>query len=100
MSYPEHEKLAKISDQSQACGEFLAWLIEEKKVHLMMWQDISVSDISVSDERALRWQGEQCQALFPFAYTTQNILAEFFDIDLKKLEDEKRAMLDSLKQGD
>jgi hypothetical protein len=36
--YPEHEKLSKVSDKSQMCGEFLEWLRSER-VHLMRWRE-------------------------------------------------------------
>ena len=29
--YPEHEKLEQVKEQSQACGEFLDWLLSEKR---------------------------------------------------------------------
>lgn len=35
--YPEHEKLKKIADQSQAIGEFLDWLRGNLRVHLMVY---------------------------------------------------------------
>jgi len=35
--YPEHDRLAAISDQSQVCGEFLEWL-QSEGLHLMRWR--------------------------------------------------------------
>lgn len=72
--YPEHEKLRAIRDQSQKAGEFLEWLQAEKGVSLM-----------VGD--------------FPLQTTTTRLLAEFFEIDLDKIEDEKRTMLEVLRRN-
>lgn len=74
MGFPEHEKLKLIKDKSQAIGEFLEWLGAEKGLHVAQW---------ISEHR-----------LMPANYSTEKLLAEFFDIDLDKLEDEKRAMIE------
>lgn len=65
-AYPEHDKLRKISDRSQACGEFLDWLEEEKGWELP-------------------------------SHSKPALLAEFFEIDQERLEDEKQAMLNELR---
>ena len=36
--YPEHDKLSAISDQSQACGEFVEWL-NSRGISLMTWRE-------------------------------------------------------------
>lgn len=77
MTYPEHEKLSKVRDHSQAIGEFLDWA-SEKGWSLAEW-----------DEDDLH--------LWPVRKSVQEILAEYFKIDLVKLEDEKRAMLDEIR---
>ena len=68
--YPEHAKLKTISKESQTCGEFIDWL-QERGYNI-----------------TTRKRGE--------VFNLRRALAEFFEIDEKKLEDEKRAMLDSL----
>lgn len=61
--YPEHEKLSAIQDQSQQIGMFLDWL----------------------------------QETYPYESAElpriQKLLAEYFEIDEDKLEEEKRLML-------
>lgn len=73
MTYPEHEKMSKIQDESQAQGEFLEWL-QSKGFVLMYWDD--ENDTWQYDYRPIRAR-----------------LAEYHEIDLDKLEQEKRAML-------
>ena len=73
--YPECEKLRAVSDKSQVVGEFLDWLSCDKGVILG------------------EYKGER---LGEFYYNTENLLAEFFKIDLKKIEEERREILKSL----
>lgn len=76
-SYPEHDKLSEVKERSQACGEFLDWLREQG-----YW--------------LCRLDDHDCfyQAHVP----TQNLLAEYFQINQAALETEKRAMLYDLQQ--
>lgn len=67
--YPEHVKLKRIQKQSQTCGEFLEWLQEQDYVELSIHKRLA------------------------------SILAEFFEIDENKLEQEKRAMLEACRQA-
>jgi hypothetical protein len=72
--YPEHDKLAAVKDKSRAIGEFL--------------------------ERAYREGVRLCEAddegWIPLGERIEATLARYFEIDLQRLEDEKRAMLDEL----
>jgi len=72
--YPEHEKMAGIRDQSQICGEFLEWLTTEGGFHLAQRSDSGPWTV-------------------PALYDIAQLLAEFFEIDLTKIEAEKRQML-------
>lgn len=80
--YPEHEKLSKVSDKSRVIGEFVDWLSDEKGIQLghNQWFDDCV-------ERQFVPVGGRIQAL----------LAEFFEIDEDRLEQEKRAMLEHMR---
>jgi hypothetical protein len=79
---PEHDKLHKIADKSQVIGEFLDWL-PEQGIHLARW----VYDEGYDRERLVTGAGKSNTAL----------LAEFFEIDLDKIETEKRALLEHLR---
>lgn len=75
-AYPEHEKLQAVKEQSQICGEFLEWLHQKHFV------------IAV-------YAGNE---LVPSYQRTTTLLAEFFEIDEDKLEDEKMQMLEEFRK--
>ena len=74
-SFPEHEKLKSLRGENQICGEFIEWIGQ---------RGYRITPIN----RNVR----------PFCI--RRALAEFFDIDEDKLEEEKRAMLDNLRRSD
>ena len=76
--WPEHTKLQAISDKSQVCGEFLDWL-QEQGYHLG------------------RYNEEGTRLYTHTVPMVTKLLAEFFEIDQAKIEDEKRAMLDEIR---
>ena len=77
--YPEHAKLALISDKSQAIGEFLEWLTYEKGIWLCCFD--------ADDE------------FFPIMQRQTDLLAEFFKIDQKKIDEEKDQMLAAIREA-
>lgn len=79
--YPEHEKLAKISDESQKIGEFLVWC-EEQGWHLAEWDESRVYEAR----------------MMPIQPKINGVLALYFGIDLDVLEAEKVAMLDAQRE--
>jgi hypothetical protein len=81
MTYPEHDKLAKVSTRSQAIGEFLDWLQNEQGITLANYDDEY-------------YGGHQ---LLSVHRSIEEWLALYFDIDRGRLEDEKQAMLNSLR---
>lgn len=121
--YPEHDKQHAIVEQSQAIGEFLEW-VESEGWHIERRVE-KVSDEPCTgrgnghcengEETVMhlrsgtyRWTGAKCRACkgtgrVQVEYTAVehlNIiqaLAEFFEIDLAKIEEEKRAMLAAIR---
>lgn len=69
--YPEHEKLKEIQPKSQAIHEFIDWVSTEHGIELS------------SDHRMPR---------------LTNLVAEFFDIDLNKINAEKDAMVEEMRR--
>lgn len=82
--YPEHAKLQAVVEQSQAIGTFLEWLTSEKHMVICEWVNTENDSMSTRNEE-----------LIPAGVSITDWLAEFFEIDLKVIEAEKRAMLDA-----
>ncbi len=78
-AYPECAKLAEVSGMSQAIGEFLEWMGQDTPIVLAQY-------------------GEDGD-LFMASTNREKLLAEFFEIDLNKVEKERRAMLDSIRKA-
>ena len=89
--YPEHEKLQAVKDKSQAIGEFVEWLQGTKGFRLAKWE-------KVPDESVFADEGSEVDELFQQFINIEQLLAEFFGIDLQKLEQEKRAMLEQIRK--
>ena len=76
--YPEHVHLKSVRDQSQAIGNFIEWL-EENNMAICEFNPRTNFD-----------------SYTPTRTSTTKLLALHFEVDLDRLEDEKRAMLDEL----
>lgn len=85
IKYPEHEKLQAVQKKSQAIGEFIEWLRNTKQITFARWYKAELDE-------------EETDKLMPEYPSTNKLLAEYFNIDLQKLEQEKRAMLDELRE--
>ena len=93
--YPEHEKLRAISGESQVIGDFLEWFRSTKKVRFLQ-----------AHEHSEDCQGpQQCgfgdEHPFDLGIVPGSIadwLAEYFEIDQTKIDNEKRAMLEDLRK--
>ena len=80
--YTECDKMLKVRDQSQTIGEFLDWVQNEKGYTLC----------ERNEDRSFD------QTYFPARFSMESILAEFFGINLNKVEKERRAMLADLRK--
>lgn len=69
MDFPELEKLKVIQEKSQAAGEFYHWAIHKGYIKQRMFLNLD------------------------------KILAEFFEIDLEKIDNEKRQILEELRRA-
>jgi len=87
---PELAKIAAVQEHSQLIGEFLEWLQYKKKIEFCKphYHDKECEKIGCR----LR-DGE----FLPTSFKIQELLAEFFSIDLKKAEEEKRQLLKELR---
>jgi len=98
--YPEHEKLAVVKEKSQACGEFLDWLLGEKHYTLGKYHEHTDDCWEPGENHTLsrRSCGLNSDELYPKPENVRKLLAEFFEISEDKLEAEKRAMLAMLQE--
>ena len=78
-TYPEHEKLAAVKDESQAQGEFMGWL-EDKGMFICR-----------------HMEGHHFPQ--PVGTPLVDLLAEYHGIDQKVIEQEKRQMLAEMRVG-
>lgn len=91
--YPEHEKLAKVKDESQAIGEFLencGYTLCE-----IMYDAPWNGPGGLTREPTRDGGG----AFYAVSKGTNRILADYYGIDLDRLEAEKRQMLDKLREA-
>lgn len=79
-SRPEHDKVRAVKDRSQEIGNFIEWL-QENNMQICSREEVFPEHH--------QW--------FPTHKSIETLLAEYFEIDLDKLEEEKRAMLAELR---
>jgi len=79
---PECDKLVAVQPKSQVIGEFLDWLAES---NFAVCRYANYEDAPSHDG----W--------VPARLSLEELLAEFFVIDLGKVEQERRAILDELR---
>lgn len=93
MNYPEHEKLKALEGDNQTCGLFLEWLLDKytlSKPHSHSKQCYDEDDLDC---------GLHDAEIVPISISVQKILAEYFEIDLKKLDAEKEQMLKEIRDA-
>ncbi len=108
--YPEHEKLSAVRDKSQVCGEFYDWLASKKGVQFdvdtewcricgMLYKDgeepceCELPEPEVLCGITYKPSPKKREGVRPLRESVDDLLAEFFELDPKALEAEKRQML-------
>lgn len=79
-------RLSRVSKESNKIGEFVDWLRDEKKIELC--EDYPVPEGGYSINGGYHPTHQRVEAL----------LADFFEIDLKQVEDERRVILDYMSE--
>lgn len=79
---PEHDKMKLIQDDSQTIKNFLEWL--RQKYVLCTWEENNEDDVEEA-------------GFYPHYESIQKILAEYFEIDLNKIEQEGLETLEYLR---
>lgn len=78
---PQHDRLRSVKNLSQSIHEFIHWLSDEKNVIL------ATENIDNDDP----------QYYNPSRTSLTDLVAEYFEIDLDELENEKRRMLHDIR---
>ena len=81
---PELDKMMAVQEKSQIIGEFLKWLNESS---LIICEYGVIFDI----------YEEEMDGLLPIRSSKEQLLAEYFNIDLNKCERERQQILTDLK---
>lgn len=93
--YPEHEKLAKVKDKSQAIGEFLEWL--QERYTIASYNPVSIRWDSIEETAEPVEDGDAKYPIYrSVPVAVRGLLAEYLGIDENKLEREKQQMLKEL----
>lgn len=104
-SYPEHEKLAAVKEESQALGEFLDFGLARLGKGMAIYERVErpCECSGCLDDDPLRWHTYEELApglpvmkeeWRPTFRTISSMLAEHFGVDEAKLSEEKERMLD------
>lgn len=81
-NYPQHERLKEVQPQSQAIHQFLLEFAAERGLFLAKRLPYEVGEDYEQEER-----------IVPAHDSVTKLVAEFLEIDLDALENEKQAML-------
>jgi len=93
MKTPELNKLTAISGDSQKIGAFLDWLFHEQKIELAKTHSHAPS---CDDGCGCGYRDGELE---PVDMDINRLLASYFDIDLKRVEDERRKLLEKLQKS-
>jgi len=88
---PTLDKMREARPKSQAIGGVLEWLTSEQRGQLMLYHEHSEGCLDEDD--AYRC-GLTEDSLVPMHTSVEQLLADFFEIDLKEVEKERSALLD------
>ena len=93
--YPEHAKLEAIRDRSQAIGEFL----DSCGYTVCDLVCVRCGAILTGPKREDHGGCDGDTRYLPLRQSIERTLAEYFGIDLDKIEQERRTMLEVLREG-
>ena len=102
--YPEHEKLHQIADESQTIGSFIDFGLPQMGLVIFEQPYRQCPCWSCGRERKNgKWHAKHDEPTegrwYPTRRSIQTILAEYFDIDQKKIDAEKKQMLSTLREA-
>lgn len=90
---PECDKLAKVSKESQAIGSFIDWLYGQN-ISLCQYMDEKETREYMDDLDPC-----EMEHFRPVNRSIETWLAAYFEIDMKKVESERQAILKQLQEN-
>lgn len=81
--YPQLAKMQEVNPRSEVVGEFLDWLEQN----------------SLFIGRYIIPDGFRREVAVPISDSTEQLLAQYFKIDLKAVERERQSILDEVRKG-
>ncbi len=91
MSYPECDKMNERTDEWNAIYPFMEWL-QEKKIWL-------AHTITKREYYGKDYEDEPMETMVPISQSLEKLLYEYFDVNPVVLEQERRELLESLKEA-
>lgn len=95
----ECERLSSVAPFSQHVGDFLDWLSEQGYILAKHGCPHGYLNAEDCEESKYCRRGEESTALWAQHVHPERLLAEFYEIDLNKVEAERRTLLASLSAG-
>lgn len=101
----ELKKMEEVREKSQEIGEFIQWLFDTKKYRIAKYltdeeyeseDNVSYVDGLYEVEQFKRHQIGK-EELMPIHIDIEKLLAEYFEINLAKVEEERRAILKEIR---
>jgi len=97
---PECDKLHFVKDKSQMIGSFLDWLFSNGNT-LCKWEDQRYYDKDGNLSEKLHWNGQSLpEGYYPIRYSIENLLAEYFEINMDKVNKEREQLMSWLQEGE
>lgn len=97
--YPMHAKLHALDNKNQICGEFLDWLQSSGRQICTIHEHTDNCYDEPRDGYDYTICGYSAGEYMPIHISIDKLLAEYFGIDLKVLEQEKQQMLETLRNA-
>lgn len=95
----EVDKMLKVKDKTQDIGDFIESFLRGKGIILASYHEHTDDCYTMGGKT---YPTPQCsirtEQPVPIHYNIEHLLAEYFNIDLKQVENEKRKILDDIRE--